>query len=145
MKFFKKPTVILEMANNHMGSITHAKKIINEFKLVTLKFEKEISFILKFQKRDNESFIHKKFINSDDTQVQRFKDTFLSAQDWDELINYSSKVYDLACTPFDESSIDFVYKKKFKIVKVASCSANDWPLIEYLNKINKKKKKKNFN
>lgn len=142
MKFFKKPTVILEMANNHMGSITHAKKIINEFKLVTLKFEKEISFILKFQKRDNESFIHKKFINSDDTQVQRFKDTFLSAQDWDELINYSSKVYDLACTPFDESSIDFVYKKKFKIVKVASCSANDWPLIEYLNKINKKKKKK---
>ena len=142
MKFFEKPSVILEMANNHMGSVAHAKKIIDEFKLVTSKFEKEINFILKFQKRDNETFIHKKFLNSNDTQVKRFKDTFLSKQNWDQLINYSSKIYDLACTPFDEISVDFVYKKKFKIVKIASCSANDWPLLEYLNKANKKKKKK---
>tara|TARA_B100000989_G_scaffold120958_1_gene89248 strand:+ start:493 stop:1998 length:1506 start_codon:yes stop_codon:yes gene_type:complete len=142
MKFFEKPSVILEMANNHMGNIAHAKKIIDEFKLVTSKFEKEINFILKFQKRDNETFIHKKFVDSNDTQVQRFKDTFLSKQNWDQLINYASKIYDLACTPFDEISVDFVYKKKFKIVKIASCSANDWPLLEYLNKVNKIKKKK---
>ena len=145
MKFFEKPSVILEMANNHMGNIAHAKKIIDEFKSVTSKFEKEINFILKFQKRDNETFIHKRFVDSNDTQVQRFKDTFLSKQNWDQLINYASKIYDLACTPFDEISLDFVYKKKFKIVKIASCSANDWPLLEYLNKVNKIKKKKSFN
>ena len=142
MTLFNKATVILEMANNHMGSIAHAKKIITQFKKITFPLENEIDFILKFQKRDSNSFIHKSFIESEDTQVQRFKDTFLSQDEWRELIRFSSKAFKLACTPFDEGSVDFVYRNKFHVVKVASCSANDWPLLEYINRVNKTNKKK---
>ena len=35
-----KPLVILEMANNHIGDISHGKKIINEFKKITKLYEK---------------------------------------------------------------------------------------------------------
>ena len=44
-----KPIVILEMANNHMGSILHAKKIIESFSsnliiyLKNLQIRKEIT------------------------------------------------------------------------------------------------------
>ena len=32
-----KPTVILEIANNHMGDISHGKKIIKSFNKITKK------------------------------------------------------------------------------------------------------------
>ena len=36
-----KTLVILEMANNHMGSLTHAKKIVTDFKKTTSIFSKK--------------------------------------------------------------------------------------------------------
>jgi len=137
-----KTLVILEMANNHMGSLTHAKKIVTDFKKVTSKFSKKINFAMKFQYRDKETFIHKDYINSDDRFIKRFKSTFLSDQDWKELINFSSKNFKLVCTPFDEISADKVFKEKFNYVKIASCSITDWPLVEHVYKNYKKKKKK---
>ena len=41
------------------------------------------------------------------------------------------------CTPFDEASVDVIEKMNFDIVKVASCSANDWPLLERIVKLSK--------
>ena len=32
------------------------------------------------------------------------------------------------CTPFDEESVDIIKEMNFDIIKVASCSAKDWPL-----------------
>ena len=41
MIFLKdKPTVIFELANNHMGDLTHAKKIINDFIIEFKKLSK---------------------------------------------------------------------------------------------------------
>lgn len=34
------------------------------------------------------------------------------------------------CTPFDEKSVDMVEKHGFEIIKIASCSLTDWPLLE---------------
>ena len=37
-----KTLVILEMANNHMGSLTHAKKIVTDFKKRLVYFQKKL-------------------------------------------------------------------------------------------------------
>ena len=34
------------------------------------------------------------------------------------------------CTPFDENSAATIAEMGFDLIKVASCSAKDWPLIE---------------
>ncbi len=34
------------------------------------------------------------------------------------------------CTPFDETSVDKIVEMDFDVIKVASCSARDWPLLE---------------
>ena len=137
-----KTLVILEMANNHMGSVGHAKKIIKEYSKITKVFDKEINFAIKFQYRDNKTFIHKKYKNSNDKFIKRFQSTFFSENEWKVIVNYSKKYFKLACTPFDEPSVTRVLNQNFDYLKIASCSVTDWPLIEYISKEYKKKKKK---
>lgn len=135
-----KPLVIFELANNHMGSVNHAKLIIKNYFDLTKKFREKIEFAIKFQYRDSKTFIHKSYVNSDDKHVQRFKSTFLTRNQWSEIIKFSRSKFKLICTPFDEISVDNVVRDKFDYLKIASCSATDWPLIEYIAKKAKKKK-----
>ena len=139
-----KPIVILEMANNHMGSLLHAKRIIKQFSKVTKKYQNKIDFVIKFQFRDEKTFIHTDFQNSENKFVKRFEDTFLSNKDWIKLISYAKQYYKVACTPFDENSIEKIYKLKIDFLKVASVSSTDWNLIESIYKKYKKEKKKIF-
>ena len=83
-----KRLIILEIANNHMGDLTHAKKIIKKYSSITKKY-KEFNFALKFQLRDRKTFIDKSFRDSKDKQIERFRSTFLSKQKWNELIKFS--------------------------------------------------------
>ena len=101
------PLVIFEMANNHMGSITHAKSIISKYYQLTKHFRDTIDFAIKFQYRDSETFIHSKYLNSDDKQILRFKSTFFTRNQWKEIINFSKKKFKLICTPFDEISVKY--------------------------------------
>ena len=71
-----KPLIILEIANNHMGSISHGKKIIDEFYKIKKKYNK-LDFAFKFQFRDLDSYVHKSYLNKDHNQVRRFLDTKL--------------------------------------------------------------------
>ena len=41
------------------------------------------------------------------------------------------------CTPFDEASIPVIEEQKLDIIKVASCSFTDWPLLECIVKTDK--------
>mgnify|MGYP001608836494 CR=1 FL=1 len=41
------------------------------------------------------------------------------------------------CTPFDENSVDRIERHGFDIIKVASCSLTDWPLLEKIVKTGK--------
>ena len=135
-----KPLVIFEMANNHMGTIGHAKAIIEKYFLLSKKFNKTIDFAIKFQYRDSKSFIHESFIDSDDKQIERFKSTFLTVRaDWKKIVSFSKNKFKLVCTPFDEISVENVINDGFDYLKIASCSATDWPLLETVAKIKRKK------
>ena len=135
-----KPIVILEIANNHMGDISHFKRIINTYFKLTKQYRSILDFAVKFQYRDLDTFINEKFIGSDHSGVKRFESTKLTRSEWDKIIKFCRNKFKLICTPFDEKSIEAVIKDKFDYIKIASCSSNDWPLLEHLYKKSKNKK-----
>lgn len=130
----KKQLIIFEMANNHMGDISHGKVMIDEFANIADKHTDTFEFAWKFQFRDFNTFIHKDYKNRmDHKYVKRFTETSLTENQFIELKQYAeSKGFKTLCTGFDENSIDLIVKMGFDILKVASCSFTDWPL---LNKI----------
>lgn len=123
--------VVLEMANNHMGDLAHGLRVISEFGAVCRQYP-EFKFAFKLQYRDLDSFIHPAMKGRDDIKyIKRFSETRLSENDFDTLINQIRKEGFLAMsTPFDNASIDLIRKQKLDILKIASCSFNDWPLLE---------------
>ena len=127
--------VIFELANNHMGDLGYAKKIINQYYKISSEYKKfGIDFAFKFQFRNLETFIHKAYKNSNHEGVKRFETTELNDTEWKNLIKFTKKKFITVCTAFDEISVDKVIKNNFDYIKIASCSINDWPLIEYLSK-----------
>ena len=135
-----KPLVIFEIANNHMGSVSHATSMIKKFYSLSNNYKEKIDFAVKFQYRDNKTFIHNTYKNSNNKQVQRFESTFLKKNEWKKILNFSKKKFKLICTPFDEISIDVANKEPFDYLKIASCSINDWPFLEHFAKKVKTKK-----
>jgi N-acetylneuraminate synthase len=136
-----KPLIIFEMANNHMGDLQHARKIINNFSILAKKFKKKLNFAIKFQFRHLDSYIHKSYKFSDHPQVKRFLDTKLTNKQWDQLIKYTKKKdFMTICTAFDEISVNRVIENKFDFIKIASCSMDEWPLLEHIAKKCKKTK-----
>ena len=129
-----KPLIIFEMANNHMGDLDHGKVMIEQFADVINKYISKFDFAWKFQFRDFNTFIHKDYKNRmDHKYVKRFTETSLTKEQFLELKLYAEqKGFKTLCTGFDENSIDLITEMKFDIIKVASCSFTDWPL---LNKI----------
>ena len=136
----KKPLVILEMANNHMGDKFHALKIVKTYSKISKDFKNKIDFAFKFQFRDLETYIHQSFKNTDHKQVRRFEDTKLDDNQWKEIFKYSRKNFKLISTAFDEKSVIKIVDLKFDFLKIASCSMNEWPLLEHISKFAKKKK-----
>ena len=127
----KKPLIIFEMANNHMGDLAHAKKIIDIFFKLSKDFKDKLDFAMKFQFRDLDSYIHKSFKFSDHSQVKRFLDTKLTNEQWKFLIKYTKKKsFITICTAFDENSVNKIIQNKFNYLKIASCSMDEWPLLE---------------
>ena len=123
--------VILELANNHMGAVDHGLEIIRQCHEAVQPFS-SFRFAIKFQYRDLDTFIHPDFKDRKDVKyVKRFLETRLSAGDFLTLKNEAVRLGFLtACTPFDETSVDLVEAHGFDILKIASCSFTDWPLLE---------------
>ena len=121
---------IFEMANNHMGDVEHGLKIIREFNKVRQEFD--FNCAIKFQYRDLDTFIHPDYKNNFEFKyVKRFSETRLSDKDLLRMKEEADKLgFILICTPFDENSVDKVVKYGFDIIKIASCSFTDWPLLE---------------
>ena len=129
---------VLDLANNHFGDVSHAKKIIKEFSLIAKK--NKVKAAVKFQLRDYKTFIHKSFIKSNDKYVKRFLETKLTISEFRELFNYVKKnKLQTACTPFDENSVKVIENFKFDYLKIASVSSNDFTLLKRVikNKIPK--------
>lgn len=128
---------IFEMANNHQGSVEHAKKIVDSFSDLAKKHE--IKAAVKLQFRQLDTFIHNDFKKSDLKFVKRFNETRLSKAQFKEIIDYTeSKGLVSMATPFDNESIDWLDELSVSVVKVASCSIDDWVLLNELATINKK-------
>jgi len=124
------PLIIMDLANNHNGSLSHGKKIIDD---VTKAFQGcNFKIAVKFQYRNLPNFIHEDFQSRRDI---KYVDRFLSSKlEWADYAEMKKYVRDLgmlaACTPFDEYSVDKVIEHEFDILKIASVSFTDWPLLE---------------
>ena len=123
--------VVLEMANNHMGDLDHGLKVISEFGAVCRQYP-EFSFAFKLQYRDLDSFIHPSMKGRNDIKyIKRFSETRLSESDFGTLVNQIRNEGFLAMsTPFDNASIQLIRNQNLDILKIASCSFTDWPLLE---------------
>ena len=121
---------IFDMANNHQGDLQHGLNIISDFGEVSRNAA--VRSALKFQFRQVDSFIHPDYKDRKDLpHIPRFISTYLSKPDYEVLISAVREQGMLTiCTPFDEESVDMILELDMKIIKVASCSATDRPLLE---------------
>lgn len=129
-KFDFRDLFVLDLANNHQGSVAHGTKIIEGCASVVKTHG--VRAAIKFQFRDLPDFVHiDEQSDPKNKHVPRFLSTRLS---WDDFANLVEVVRNQGlismCTPFDEASVDKIMELGFDIIKVASCSAHDWPLLE---------------
>ncbi|HEC59646.1 MAG TPA: cupin domain-containing protein [Methylophaga sp.] len=125
---------VLELANNHQGSVEHGKEVIRQMKAVCDDFPFQFAF--KLQYRNLNTFIHPDFKDREDIKyVKRFRDTELNEQ---QLLQLKQAVDEAGfismCTPFDEESVSWIENHGFQVLKIASCSLTDWPLLERIAK-----------
>lgn len=128
---------VLEMANNHLGSVERGLRIISEFSQIA-RFN-NVRATVKLQFRDVDSFIHRDFVCRTDLRyVKKTLDTRLSDDDFATLVRAIRKAGFIAtATPFDERSVDFCVDLGIPIIKIASSDLNDWMLIEKIAKTKK--------
>ena len=128
---------IFELANNHQGSVEHGKNIIKEMGKIAKKYS--LNAAVKLQYRQLDTFIHPDYRNDKNAKhISRFLSTELSKDNFFELVQEIKKNDMLTmCTPFDEESVDIILEHKIEIIKIASCSADDWPLLEKIVKTDK--------
>lgn len=120
---------IFEMANNHQGDFAHGRRIIEEMGKIARRFR--IRSAVKLQYRNLTTFIHPSFRQAEHKQIKRFLSTELSKNQYADLVEVIRDAgLTTMCTPFDEESVDDIVNHGIDIVKVASCSATDWPLLE---------------
>ncbi len=128
---------VLEMANNHLGSLERAHKIITSYGQVA-RFN-YVRAAMKFQFRDVDNFIHKNFRDRGDVRyIKKTLDTQMSWSNYRELAQAvrANNMITMA-TPFDEVSVDKCVELNIQIVKIASSDIKDWVLIEKIATANK--------
>lgn len=127
---FAEPLFVFEMANNHQGDVDHGLRIIAQMGQIASRFG--VRAAIKLQYRDLDSFIHPDHsAKSSVKHITRFLSTRLAARDFRRLVSATRHAGMLAMvTPFDEASVDLCLEHEVDILKVASCSASDWPLLE---------------
>lgn len=121
---------VFEMANNHQGDVEHGKAVIRAMQEASKGLD--FKFAVKLQYRNLDSFIHPDYKSRQDIKyVKRFNDTELKAE---QLLALKQAIDEAGfismCTPFDEDSVGWIEQHGFQILKIASCSLTDWPLLE---------------
>jgi sialic acid synthase SpsE/mannose-6-phosphate isomerase-like protein (cupin superfamily) len=121
---------VFDLANNHQGDVAHARDIIEAVGGVVQK--RGVRGVFKFQFRQLESFVHPAHQSgSDQKHIGRFLSTRLEREEFEELLAaVRARGMVAMCTPFDEESVGVIREMGFDLIKVASCSARDWPLLE---------------
>ncbi|MCX6901164.1 MAG: N-acetylneuraminate synthase family protein [Verrucomicrobia bacterium] len=127
-----KDLFIFEMANNHQGSVEHGLKIVWEMGAIAKR--RGVRAAVKLQYRDLDTFIHPDYKGRKDVKhIPRFLSTRLTDGEFDKLVEAIRAEGMLTMvTPFDEPSVARCVEQKIDLLKVASCSATDWPLLEQM-------------
>jgi sialic acid synthase SpsE len=120
---------VLEIANNHWGSLERGLKLIYDHGSVARI--NNVKAAIKLQFRDVDEFIHPEFKGDQANRyIKKTEATKLSRDDFAIMVN---KIRDMSCipmsTPFDEKSVDLCIEFDMPIIKIASSDVNDWPLI----------------
>jgi sialic acid synthase SpsE len=128
---------VLEMTNNHLGSLDRALKIVEQHARI-VRFN-NVRAAIKLQFRDVDSFVHKDFRNRTDIRyIRRTIETKMSKGDYETLVHAIRKYGCIPLsTPFDEKSVDWCMEFDMPIIKVASADSNDWLLLEKIAKTKK--------
>jgi N-acetylneuraminate synthase len=120
---------IFEMANSHQGSVEHGIDIIHEMGKIARKHN--VKAAVKLQYRNLDNFIHPDYRGRDDVpHVSRFESTRLTFDQFSQLVE-AMKEEGLVTmsTPFDEDGVDWCMEQGLDVIKIASCSSLDWPLL----------------
>jgi sialic acid synthase SpsE/mannose-6-phosphate isomerase-like protein (cupin superfamily) len=131
MKAFDfKDLFILDLANNHQGDLDHAIRIVRECGEVVRAAG--VRAALKFQFRDLPTFVHPSHqTGSSNKHIPRFLSTRFLENDFAVLADEVRKTGMITmATPFDEASVDWIERLDIEIIKIASCSAADRPLLQ---------------
>lgn len=133
MSFDFNDLFIYDLANNHQGDLKHGLNIIKAIGQVNKKAGARGA--LKFQFRQLETFIHPAYRDKKNIDhIPRFMSTALSRSDYEILIDEVRRQGMITiCTPFDEGSVDMILQLGIQVIKVASCSATDRPLLEKIS------------
>ena len=106
---------------------------------LNLNIQRVIRFILNFNLGTFDTFIHKE-APKDSHYIKRFNSTKLTKN---QLLDLSktikmieNPIFGLMVTPFDEDSVLWAEESNSDLLKVASCSANDWPLLTRITQSN---------
>lgn len=134
-----KRLIILELANNHAGSVAHGREIIRAYAKICGAYSTHYDFVFKFQYRDLDTFIRKDMAGRYDIPlIKRFSETRLSPDEFEVLLGECKRHgFGTMVTPFDEPSVALLVKHNVDYIKVASCSFGDWPLMEEIAKAGK--------
>ncbi len=131
--------VIAEAGLNHNGSVKIAKQLID------LAFEAGADAV-KFQKRTIDKLAVKVNLDASDDRFPEFGKTYREIREhlefdmtqYQEIKQYTEdKGLDFLCTAFDPEAADFLEELGVEIYKLASHSATNIELLEYLAKTGK--------
>lgn len=128
---------IFEMANSHQGNVEHGIDIIQAMSRIARKYN--VKAAVKLQFRNLENFIHPDFKDRTDVNhIPRFMSTRLSYEEFARMVDAIHEEGLIAMsTPFDEDGVDWCMDMGVDIIKVASCSAMDWPLLTKISQTHK--------
>jgi N-acetylneuraminate synthase len=128
---------VLELANNHWGSLERGLQIVHEFSRV-VRYN-NVRAAIKLQFRDVDSFIHPSALKRTDVRyIKKTLDTRLSREALAILADTIKKSNCIPmATPFDEASVALCEELNLPIIKLASSDINDWVLIERIAKARK--------
>lgn len=120
---------IFEMANSHQGSVEHGLDIIHEMGKIARNHN--IKAAVKLQYRNLDTFIHPDYKGRTDVpHIPRFESTRLTFDQFSQLVEgVREEGMVTMSTPFDEDGVDWCMEQGIDVIKVASCSSLDWPLL----------------
>lgn len=115
---------VLELANNHWGSVDRGLKIIADFSKI-VRFN-NVRATIKLQFRDVDNFIHKDFRDRGDIRyIKKTRATQMSREDLTTLVHAVGKAGCIpSATPFDEASVDLCEELDLPLIKLASSDIN---------------------